>query len=124
MTARDRLTALLLLALASGAWIAVAWLLVNRSPVGDAVVQLAGAVLIGGAVGLTSWPLFWLGGFMRQRRADDAGDWGRAGRRALIVALTVSILIMMRGQSTLTLPIALFVVTLAILVELAFSLRR
>lgn len=124
MTARDRLTALLLLALAVGAWVGVGWLLVNRSPVGDPVIQLAGAVLIGGAVGLTGWPLFWLAGFMRQGRGEAAGDWGRAGRRALIVALTVAVLIMMRGQSTLTLPIALFVVTLAVLVELAFSLRR
>lgn len=124
MTPRDRLTALLLLGLAVAAWVAVAWLLVNRSPVGDPVVVLTGAVLMGGATGLTAWPLFWLGGFMRQRRGEEAGDWGRAGRRALIVALTVTVLIMLRGQSTLTLPLALFVVTLAILVELAFSLRR
>lgn len=124
MTVRDRLTALLLLVVAIGAWLAVGWLFLNRSPVGDPVIQLAGAVLLGGAIGLTAWPLIWLAGFMRQGRRDEASDWGRAGRRALIVALTVAVLIMLRGQSTLTVPLALFVVTLAVLVELAFSLRR
>jgi hypothetical protein len=124
MTPRDRLTALLLLGLAVAAWVAVAWLLANRSPVGDPMVVLTGAVLMGGAFGLTMWPLLWLAGFMRQGGGHEAGDWGRAGRRALIVSLTVTVLIMLRGQSTLTLPLALFVVTLAILVELAFSLRR
>jgi hypothetical protein len=31
---------------------------------------------------------------------------------------------MLRGQATLSLPLAAFVITLAVLVELAFTLRR
>ena len=124
MSARDRLTALLLLLLAVGSWVAVGWLLLNHSPVGQPFVQLAGAVLIGTAIGMTAWPLLWLVGSMRQRSAVYRGDWGRAGRRALIVALTVAVLVMLRGQSTLSLPLALFVITLAVLVEVAFSLKR
>ena len=124
MTGRDRLTALLLLLLAGASWVAVAWLLLNRSPMGQPLVQLAGAVLIGTAIGLTAWPLLWLAGAMRQRGSAYRGDWGRAGRRALIVALTVAVLVMLRGQSTLSLPLALFVITLAMLVEVAFSLKR
>lgn len=124
MLARDRLTGLSLLLLAIGAWVGVGWLLLNRSPVGQPLVQLAGALSIGGAIGLTSWPLFWLVGYARQRTIAYRGDWGRAGRRALIVGLTVAVLVMLRGQSTLSLPLAAFVITLAILVEVAFSLRR
>ncbi len=124
MTARDRLTALLLLALAIGAWVAVGWVMLNLSPVGQPFVQLAGAVLLGTAIGLTVWPLVWLAATTRQTAPGARGDWGRAGRRALIVALTVAVLVMLRGQSTLSLPLALFVITLAVLVEVAFSLRR
>ncbi len=124
MPVRDRLTGVLLLSLAIGAWGAVAWLVTTESPVGRPVIQLIGAVAIGGAVGLTAWPLLWLLGFARQRTIAYRGDWGRAGRRALILGLTVAVLVMLRGQSTLSLPLAAFVITLAILVELAFSLRR
>jgi hypothetical protein len=124
MPARDRLTGILLLLLAVGAWAAVAWLVTTESPVGRPVIQLVGAVAIGSAVGLTAWPLLWLLGFARQRTIAYRGDWGRAGRRALILGLTVAVLVMLRGQSTLSLPLAAFVVTLAVLVELAFSLRR
>lgn len=124
MPVRDRLTGILLLLLAVAGWGAVAWLVTNESPVGRPVIQLAGAVAIGSAVGLTAWPLLWLLGFARQRTIAYRGDWSRAGRRAFIVGLTVTVLVMLRGQSTLSLPLAAFVITLAILVELAFSLRR
>jgi hypothetical protein len=124
MLVRDRLTGLALILLAIGGWAAVAWLLVSISPVGQPLVQLAGAVAIGTAMGLTAWPLFWLLGFARQRAIAYRGDWARAGRRAVIVGLTVAVLVMLRGQSTLSWPLAAFVVTLAVLVEVAFSLRR
>ena len=124
MLPRDRITGFLLLLLALGAWVAVAWLLANRSPVGQPLIQLAGAVAIGTAVGLSAWPLFWLLGFARQRTIAYRGDWSRAGRRALIVGFTVGVLGMLRGQAILSLPLAAFVVTLAVLVEAAFSVKR
>lgn len=124
MIVRDRFIGLLLMLSAVAAWVAVGWLLVTVSPVDQPVVQLAGAVAIGSAVGITAWPLLWLIGFARQRTIAYRGDWSRAGRRAFIVGLTVVVLITLRGQSTLSVPLAAFVVTLAVLVELAFSLRR
>ena len=124
MLMRDRLTGLLLLVLAVASWGAVALLVLERSPVGQPLVQLAGAVAIGIAMGISAWPLFWLVGYARQRTIAYRGDWGRAGRRALIVGMTASVLVMLRGQSTLSVPLAAFVITLAVLVEAAFSLRR
>jgi len=124
MLARDRATGFALLLAAVAAWAAVAWFLVNRSPVGQPAVQLTGAVAIGAAMAITVWPLFWLASRTRQRAIADRGDWSRAGRRALIVGLTATVLVMLRGQSTLSLPLAAFVITLAVLVELALSLRR
>jgi len=124
MLVRDRITGFLLLLLAVGSWVAVAWLLLNRSPVGQPLVQLAGAVAIGAAIGISVWPLLWLLGYARQRTIAYRGDWSRAGRRALIVGLTVSVLIMLRGQAMLSVPLAAFVIVLAILVEAVFSLRR
>ena len=124
MLVRDRITGFLLLLLAVGSWVAVAWLLLNRSPVGQPHVQLAGAVAIGTAIGISVWPLLWLLGYARQRTIAYRGDWSRAGRRALIVGLTVSVLIMLRGQAMLSVPLAAFVIVLAILVEAVFSLRR
>ncbi len=61
---------------------------------------------------------------MRPGRAETTGDPGRAGRRALVIALAVMVLVILRSQATLSLPLALFVVTLAVLVEAAFTLRR
>ncbi|MFN8621602.1 MAG: hypothetical protein U0869_12745 [Chloroflexota bacterium] len=139
MSSRDRTTGLLLLGLALLAWIAVAWLLVSRSPVGQPLVQLAGAVAIGTAVGISLWPAFWLVDAVRAGRpgeGDDPdgvavrraprprGDWSTAGRRALVAGLTVGVLVMLRGQGVLGLPLAIFVVTLAVLVEVAFTVRR
>jgi len=124
MLARDRATGLALLIAAVAAWAAVAWLLMNRSPVGQPGVQLAGAVAIGGAMAITVWPLFWLASHARQRTIAYRGDWSRAGRRAVIVGLTAAVLVMLRGQSTLSLSLAAFVITLAVLVELALSIRR
>ena len=124
MRARDRATGLSLLLVAVLAWATVAWLLVNRSPVGQPLIQLAGAVAIGAAVGLTAWPLLWLVNHLRPGSSGDRDDWAQAARRALIVGLTVMVLVMLRGQAALSLPLAVFVVTLAVLVEAAFSLRR
>jgi hypothetical protein len=123
MPSRDRSTGLLLLGLAIGAWVAVGWLLVSRSPVGQPLVQLAGAIAIGTAVGITLWPVSWLAAYARGA-GPGRGDWATAGRRAAIAGLTVGVLVMLRGQGALSVPLAIFVVTLAVLVEAAFTWRR
>ena len=124
MLLRDRTSGLLLLLLAVCAWGAVAWLLINRSPVGQPSIQLAGSLAIGTAVGISVWPLFWLAGYARQRTIAYRGDWSKAARRALIVGLTVGVLVMLRGQAMLSVPLAAFVITLAVLVEAAFNVKR
>lgn len=123
MSATDRLQAGLLFALAGAAWLAVAVLFTNVSPVDDATAQLAGALLLGAAVGVSSWPLAWL--LARTRPAGRSpGAWSRAGRRAGLAGLVVAIVVILRGLGTFSLPMALFVVGTAVLVELAFLLRR
>lgn len=122
--ARDRVANLILIVAAVGAWAAVAWLFTTESPVGDSSVQMAGAILLGLAVGATLWPVFWLVGFAQRRRIAHQGDWLRAGRRALLCALVVALLVVLRALDAFSLPIAGFVIVMAGLVELSLTLRR
>jgi hypothetical protein len=122
--ARDRLTNLGLLASAAIAWAAAGVLFTTRSPVDDPAAQMIGSVLLGIAVGLTLWPLFWLGAFASRHRIAHRGDWLRAGRRALLAGLAVTLLVVLRLLDTLSLPIAAFVVVMAGLVELSLTVRR
>ena len=122
--ARDRLANLTLIVAAVGAWAAVGWLFTTQSPVGDSSVQMAGAILLGAAVGATLWPVFWLVAFARRRRIAHRGDWLRAGRRALLCALVVALLVVLRALDAFSLPIAAFVIAMACLVELSLTLRR
>jgi hypothetical protein len=121
----DRLANLTLFVLAIGAWLAVAATLLLLDPVLDTGALLAGGLLLGAAVALTLAPLLWLGGFVvRGRGIAYRGDWGRAARRALLVGLVVSLLVVLRGERLLTPPLALFIVAMAILIELTLWLRR
>ena len=121
----DRLANFVLLILAGVAWAAVALVFVNLDPAGNTAVLLAGALLLGGAVALTATPLLWLGGFVsRGRDIAYRGDWWRAARRALLVGLAVTLLVVLRGQGLLTPPLALFVVAMAAVIELTLWLRR
>jgi len=113
-----------LLALAIAAWVAVAVMLVGFDPFADAFVLVAGALLIGTAVGLMLMPLLWLVGFAAQGRIAFRGDWWRAARRAALVGLIVTLFIILRGENALNVPLALFVAAMALLVELTLSLRR
>lgn len=122
--ARDRAANLSLIAAAVVAWVAVVWLFTQRSPVGDSSVQMAGAILLGAAVGLTLLPVFWVVVFTRRRRIAHRGDWLRAGRRALLSALVVALLVLLRALDAFSLAIAAFVVAMACLVELSLTLRR
>jgi hypothetical protein len=124
MHRRDRLTNLALLSAAAGTWLAVAVVFVSYEPVGNAAVLLTGALLLGGAIATTLAPLFWLAGFARARRIAYRGDWWRAARRALLVGLVVTIFVLLLGQQMLSAPLALFILAMAVLVEVTLSLRR
>jgi hypothetical protein len=121
---RDRLASVGLFAAAAAAWAVVGYVLVFHDPQGNAAVLLAGALLLGAATALTVMPVLWLIGFGRAHRIAYRGDWSRAARRALLVGLVVAIFVFLRGQAALSLPLALFVVAMAVLVEVTLSLRR
>lgn len=124
MNRADRLTNAGLLTLALTAWAVVALILVTYDPRANAAVLLAGALMLGAAVAGTLAPLLWLAGFALQGRIAYRGDWWRATRRAALVGLIVAIFVVLRGEQALNLPLALFVVAMAVLVELTLSLRR
>lgn len=124
MYARDRLLNVSLFLAASAAWSAVAWLLTSLTPRDDARIQALGALLLGVAVALTLLPLFWLASFARRRRIAYRGDWSRAGRRALLVGGVVTLLVLLRVLGVFSLPLAAFVVAMALFVELIVSARR
>ncbi len=124
MQHRDRIAAIALIAAAVVCWIAVGVLLTTRSPVGDAGVQLAGATLIGVACGVTAVPLAWLAVFARHRRIAYRGDWSAALRRGLWVGLVVGLLVALRTQDALSLPIALFVIVMVGFVETSLTVQR
>jgi hypothetical protein len=122
--ARDRLLNAALFLAAIGAWLAAAWLLTSISPRDDAQIQAIGAVLLGVAVALTLWPLFWLASFARRRRIAYRGDWSRAARRALLAGGVVTVLVLLRVMGAFSLPLAAFVVAMALFVELILTARR
>ncbi len=124
MNRADRMANLGALALAVAAWVGVAVVLIDFDPRTNATVLLAGALLIGTALGLTLLPLLWLGGFAAQARVALRGDWGRALRRAATVGLIVALFVVLQGEHALNLPLALFVAAMALLVEVTFTLRR
>lgn len=120
----DRLANVGLLALCLAAWTGVVVVLVAFDPRTNAQVLLAGALLLGVALAASLAPLLWLAGFARQGRIAYRGDWWRASRRAALVGLVVTIFVVLRGEAALNVPLALFVVAMAALVELTLSLRR
>jgi hypothetical protein len=124
MNSADRLANLALFAAATAAWLALGYVMLNLDPRGDASVLLAGALLLGGGITATLAPLLWVAVFVRNRRIAYRGDWWRAARRAALVGLVAIIFVLLRGQQALSLPLAVFVVAMAVLVELTLSLRR
>jgi hypothetical protein len=85
---------------------------------------LVGAGAIGAACGLTAVPLFWLAVFARHHRIAFRGDWSRAIRRGAWVAMIVAIMVALRLQEVLGLPIAVFIVALVVLAEIILSVER
>jgi hypothetical protein len=73
---------------------------------------------------MTAVPFFWLAAFARHRRIAFRGDWSRAIRRGAWVAMVVAILVALRIQGVLSLPIAIFVAALVVLAEMILSAER
>lgn len=124
MEARDRLINLAIFGAAVVVWVLVALVVTTRDPVADPVAGFLGAALIGLAVGLTATPIAWLLVFGRHRRIAYRGDWIRAGRRGAWIGLVVAIFIVLRLQGALELPIALFILALAVVAEATLSAER
>lgn len=122
--ARDRNASVLLLGTAAIAWLALGLFFAARSPVGDTSVQATGALGLGTAVAITTLPLFWLASFARRRGVSHAGSWTRAIRRAILVGGVVTILVLLRILGVFSLPIALFVMAMALVIELMLSSGR
>ena len=123
MNRADWLANLALFIFAITAWAAVAFQFTNSSPDEGATALLAGALMLGAAVTLTVTPVLWLFAFVRHRRIAYRGDWWRALRRGALAGLVVALYVFMRGQGLYSLPLMLFIVAMAVLVEVTLTLR-
>ena len=124
MEPRDRLTNLGLFGAALVVWILVGLVVTTQDPIKDPSAGFIGAILMGLAVGLTMVPLFWLTAFGRHKRIAFQGDWTRAARRGAWVGLIVAVLVVLRLQGALELPIALFMIALVVVAEATLSAER
>jgi hypothetical protein len=124
MERRDRLVNLGLLAAAIAAWVAVGLVVTTQDPIADPVAGFVGAALIGLASGLTAAPLFWLLVYARHRRIAFRGDWIRALRRGAWTALVIGLLVALRIEGVLSLPIAVFVVAIVLFAEITLTVER
>jgi len=124
MESRDRLASLGLFGAAAVVWLLVGLVVTTRDPVAEPAAGYLGAALMGLAVGLTLVPVFWLIVFARHKRIAYRGDWSRAARRGAWVGLIVTVLVVLRLQGLLELPIALFVIALALIAETTLSAER
>ena len=124
MERRDRLANLGFFAAAAIVWVLVGLVVTTRDPVADPGAGFLGAALIGLAVALTLVPLLWLAVFSRHRMIAFRGDWLRAIRRSAWVGIVVAVLIVLRVQGLLELPIALFMMALAFIAEATLSAER
>jgi hypothetical protein len=124
MESRDRLVNLAVFGAAGIVWLLVGLIVTTRDPIADPVAGFIGAALIGLAVGLTATPVLWLLVFGRHRRIAYRGDWTRAARRGGWIGLIVTIFVVLRLQGALELPIALFILVLAVVAEATLSAER
>ena len=69
------------------------------------------------AAGLIVTPFAFLGEVLARRRIVYRGAWGRAARRGTLVALVVASLAGLRLGGALSVPIAIFTIILAAVVE-------
>ncbi len=124
METRDRLGNLGVFAAAALVWLLVGLVVTSRDPRVDVTAGYVGAILMGFAVGLTTIPLFWLVVFGRHGRIAYRGDWVRAVRRGSWVAAIVALFVLLRLAHAFQPPIALFVMTLALVAETTLSVQR
>ncbi len=124
MEARDRTANLACFAAAAIVWVLVGIVVTTRDPTVDPTAGFVGAALMGLAVTLTLIPLVWLTIFGRHRRIAYRGDWLRAIRRAAWVGIVVAVLVILRIQGLLELPIAIFIIALVVVAEATLSAER
>jgi hypothetical protein len=124
MEARDRMANLSIFLAAAVVWILVGLVVTTRDPSVDRSAGFVGALLIGVAIALTLIPLIWLTVFGRHRQIAYRGDWVRAIRRGAWVGIIAAVLIVLRLQGLLELPIALFMIALAAVAEATLSAER
>jgi hypothetical protein len=118
---RNRRIALTLLGIAAMGWLVVAVIAVGVNPLADPGMGLVGALALGFAAAVTAGPIFWLVGFARQRRIAYRGDWQRAIRRGAWVGVLVAIFVVMRLNDIFQVPIALFLIALALVAEVTLT---
>ena len=124
MEPRDRSANLGFFGAAVVVWILVGLVVTTRDPVVDRTAGFLGAALIGLAIALTLIPIIWLTVFGRHRQIAYRGDWPRAIRRGAWAGIIVAVLVVLRLQGLLELPIALFMIALAIVAEATLSAER
>ena len=118
---RNRRIALTLLGIAAMGWLVVAVIAVGVNPLADPGMGLVGALALGFAAAVTAGPIFWLVGYARQRRIAYRGDWQRAIRRGAWVGVLVAIFVVMRLNDIFQVPIALFLIALALVAEVTLA---
>jgi hypothetical protein len=118
VSATERSITTIMIVAAIIAWLVVAAVFSLVSPVGSASAQLVGAISLGIAVGLTLWPLLW------SVNRTAAGSLTTSARRSGLVGLVITIFIILRAIDVIQLPVVIFLVVGAVLVEAAVSLRR
>jgi hypothetical protein len=124
MEARDRTANLGFFAAAAIVWLLVGFVVTTRDPLVDRSAGFVGAFLIGLAIALTLIPIIWLTIFGRHRQIAYHGDWIRAVRRGVWVGIVAAVLVILRLQGLLELPIALFMIALVVVAEATLSAER
>ena len=118
---RNRRIAFTLLGIAAIGWLIVVAIAVGVNPRTDPGMGLVGALALGFAAAVTAAPIFWLIGYARQRRIAYRGDWLRAIRRGGWVGVLVAIFVVMRLNDIFQVPIALFLLALALVAEVTLT---
>lgn len=124
MEPRDRTANLAFFGAAAVVWLLVGLVVTTRDPLTDPSAGFIGSALMGLAMALTLTPLLWVTVFGRHRQIAYEGDWLRAIRRGAWVGIIVTVLVVLRLQGLLELPIALFMIALALVAEATLSAER
>jgi hypothetical protein len=109
---------MILVSAAIAAWFVVAFVLGFVSPEGNAGAQLVGAAVFGAAVALTLWPLLW------SASRSSPGALATSGRRSFLAGAVVTVLVILRAIDVVSPVVVIFVVVCAVVIEVAFTLRR